>query len=514
VALTTDDPAGPPGVVVGLPEPDLPFHVEQHGIDFIPESERWASPKDLFGMWAGASIQIEYFIYGAILMTFGFTFAQALSLIVIGNLSFLLLGLCSLQGPNAGTTAFGTNRAAYGPNGSRVIAFFNWITQIGFEVEGLILIVFAGLALSVKAGLDPGNPAKVALVIGAVGIQFVLPFLGHATMVKVLRWLIIPFLILFAVTAVFSGQHAQLDAVPHGATWQVYMAGLAFTIALSGLGWTECGNDYSRYLPRNSSKKAIVGWVFLGTAIPQILIMTLGAAVATFLGNVGVNASGVKNPFEPFLHQSFIPAWFVVVFLTFGILQLFAINSLDQYSSGVTLQAVGIRVKRYQAVGIDSVVCLVVTLYAILHSGFSTYLKDFVAVVIVWIAPWVAIYLVDWVLRRYRYVPGELQKTGPDSLHYGHHGVSWSAMIAQLLGMIAAMAGLNPTFNVPGWMNPVAAATGTDSFTRADVSIFMGMAVAAVVYWFLARRSVARQADRQDDLLAAQGLLETTPANS
>ena len=68
-------------------------------------------------MWAGASVQVEYFIYGAILMTFGFTFAQALSLIIIGNLSFLLLGLCSLQGPDAGTSVFAINRAPSGPTG-------------------------------------------------------------------------------------------------------------------------------------------------------------------------------------------------------------------------------------------------------------------------------------------------------------------------------------------------------------------------------------------------------------
>ncbi len=88
------------------------FHVEQHGIDFIPESERWASPRDIFGMWAGASVQIEYFIYGAILMTFGLTFAQVVIVIVLGNLSFFLLGLCSLQGPQAGTTVFAINRGA------------------------------------------------------------------------------------------------------------------------------------------------------------------------------------------------------------------------------------------------------------------------------------------------------------------------------------------------------------------------------------------------------------------
>ena len=146
--------------VIHDPEVDEVFHVEQHGIDFIPESERWATPRDIFGMWAGASVQIEYFIYGAILMTFGLTFAQVIFVIVLGNLSYFLLGLCSLQGPNTGTAVFAINRAPFGPNGSRPISVFNWLTQIGFEVEGLILIVGAGLVLMIKAGYLPGEPRQ------------------------------------------------------------------------------------------------------------------------------------------------------------------------------------------------------------------------------------------------------------------------------------------------------------------------------------------------------------------
>ena len=128
--------------------------------------------------------------------------------------------------------------------------------------------------------------------------------------------------------------------------------------------------------------------------------MTLGAVVGTFIVKIGTGAGG----FLPFAHQSVIPAWFVVVFLIFAVVQLFAINSLDMYSSGVTLQALGLPVKRYQAVLVDCVVALGVTMYAIFNSSFTDYLSDFVDVVIVWIAPWSAIFLVDWVLRRYRYV--------------------------------------------------------------------------------------------------------------
>src|SRR5271170_1761191 len=144
----------------------------------------------------------------------------------------------------------------------------------------------------------------------------------------------------------FAIPHAHLHVVKTSGDWQAFTEALAFTIALSGLGWTECGNDYTRYCPPNASKKGIVGWVFIGTALPEILIMTLGAAVGTFLVNVGTQA----NAFVAFAHQSFIPAWFVDVFLIFCILQLFAINSLDLYSSGVTLQAMGVKIKRDWAV--------------------------------------------------------------------------------------------------------------------------------------------------------------------
>ncbi len=490
--------------IIHDPETEQAFHVEQHGIDFIPESERWASPLDIFGMWAGASVQVEYFIYGCILMgVFKFTFFQALSVIVLGNLSFFLLGLCSLQGPNTGTTVFAINRASYGPNGGRPISVFNWFTQIGFEVEGLILIVGAGIVLMTKAGYSAGSPAKAALVIGAVLIQGILPFLGHSTIMKSLRALILPFVALFVAFLAFAVHHATIHGVATGVGWKTYTEGLAFTIALSGLGWTECGNDYTRYCPTGASKKGIVGWVFLGTAVPEILIMALGAYVATFIPGIGTGTGG----FLPLATQSVIPAWFVVVFMIFAALQLFAINSLDLYSSGVTLQAIGVPVKRYQAVLIDCAIALGVTMYAIFNASFSTYLSDFVDLVIVWIAPWAAIFLVDWALRRYRYVPSELQKTGRDSLYWHSGGIFWPALIAQVVGMFAAISALSATFTLPHWLNLVTFhTTGAHDF-GADFSIFLGMGVGGLVYLILARRNVRTQADAQDALLKAEGLL-------
>jgi nucleobase:cation symporter-1, NCS1 family len=467
-----------------LPESDRAFALEQHGIDFVPLAERWARPRDLFGMWAGASFQIEYFVYGVILMTFfNLSFVQAVVAIIVGNLSFVLLGIASLQGPNAGTTVMAINRASYGPNGSRVIALFNWLTQVGFETEGLILVVFAGEVLMLKAGFAAGTPAKVILIIIAVAIQLLLPLLGHATIVKTLRALTLPFIALFAVLAGFTLGKINTSAIHTHGTWQQFLIAMAFTIALSGLGWTENGNDYSRYLPPDAKKGSIVSWVFLGTAVPEILVMCLGAAVGTYASAIAT----AQNPFTAFTSPHVVPTGLVVPLLIVAILQLFAINSLDLYSSGVTLHAMGARVQRWQAVVIDTVIACGLTIYAVFSSSFHTLLSEFADCVICWIAPWMAIFLVDWLLRGRSYVPAELQRTDRSGLYFRQGGVHWPAVIAQALGTLVAVESVSQTFFV-GQISRWIGADHAGYFP--DFSIYFGIVVGALVYLVLAGRAV------------------------
>ena len=486
--------------LIELPVADLPFHVEQHGIDLIPATERWARPRDLGAMWAGASINIEYFVYGALLMTFGFSLIQAFVLILVGNLSWLLVGLCSLQGPTTGTTTFGVNRAAFGPRGSKGLALFNWVTLIGFEVEGLILIVGAALVLCGQAGLHPGTPLKIAIILGAVGIQTLLPLFGHATMTTVLRWMIVPFVAIFAVVALYSLAHSHpASGTGAGVTWQLWTLGLAFSITLSGLSWTECGNDFSRYLPASTSRSKTVGWVFLGTALPQVGVMTIGAVAFSAIGATA-GWTGA-NPFTALQGQHVLPSWFVTVFMLAAIIQLFGINSLDLYSSGVTLQALGLRLRRHQAVVLDSSICLVITLYAVFSSSFAALLRDFVALVIVWIAPWCAVYLVDWMLRRGQYETEGLAASGVTGTYWGRHGFNVPAALGLGSGMLAALLTLNSTVPLPAWLHPFASATAADPHLGAasggDLSVFAGMLVAGLVYLVAARTTglVRRQLD-------------------
>jgi purine-cytosine permease-like protein len=451
--------------------------IERRGIEHVPQDARWGKPSSLFWMWAGAVWNIEFLVYGVLaVVVFGLSFAQAVLVILIGNLSYLLTGLASLQGPQAGTTTFAISRAPFGPNGNRLPSFFNWATQVGFEIEGIALVVFAAIALASRAGFMAGTAAKVVFVILAVAIQAVLPLFGHAAVLRVLKWLAIPFVILFVIMAVITTSKVNLHVPKHGAGWGSLMVFLALVIAAGGLGWTENANDYSRYLPPTADKRRIVLAVALGAGIPSVLLEILGAAVAT----------GVPGATSITTLTAAFPGWFIVPYLIVAIFQLFAINTLDLYSSGVTLQSLVPRLHRLQCVAIDTVVCGALAAYAVFSSRFFTLLADFILFIIVWLGPWCAIYLVDWLLRRNRYDAQALlnERRGR---YYRNGGVHWPAIIAQVVGMAAAAVWLNA---YSPYVSPLSSRVG-----GSDFSVFMGLFFGGVTYWLLARRSVRAEAE-------------------
>jgi NCS1 family nucleobase:cation symporter-1 len=446
---------------------------EHRGIDYIPVEDRRGRPRDLFWMWAGALFNVEYVVYGALIVAFGLSFWQAALVIVLGNLSYLIAGLGSLQGPAAGTSVFAVNRAPFGENGGRVLSAFNWITQVGYETEGLALVVLAGLALSAKAGVHASTGLKVALIVGAAVVQLVLPLFGHRMMLRVLRLLVGPFVVLFIVLAVLTLPKVHLTAGA-GASWQTAMVALALILSSGGYGWPIQASDYSRYLHPQTSRVRIVGAVALGGYIPTTLLSLLGAAVATTVDSASDPISGLPHAFS---------AWFLVPYLAFVILQLFAVNSLGLYSSGLTLQSIMPKIKRWQCVLIDTVVAAGLTAVMVFSASFNSFLTDFLLFMIIWIAPWVAIFLTDWYLRRGRYDSRSLL-SGRAGIYWRRGGVHLPGVAAQAIGMLAAAAWLDTTV----WRGPLSSLSN-----GADLSVFTGALAGGIVYWLLARRSVRRE---------------------
>jgi purine-cytosine permease-like protein len=175
-----------------------------------------------------------------------------------------------------------------------------------------------------------------------------------------------------------------------------------------------------------------------------------------------------------------------------AIVTLLAVNTIDLYSSGLTLQAIGLKIKRWQCVLVDMVIATVVAAIAIFNSDFNRVYSDFLSLLIVWLSPWLAIYLVDWVMRRGQYDAGALlQDRG--GRYWRNGGFHIPGVVAQLAGMVAACLWIDS----PAFVGPLSSRTA-----GSDFSFFMGLVVGGVLYYLLARTSVREQIAEPDPATA------------
>lgn len=466
----------------GGAEPEVygAFKLEQRGIELIPPSERPMKPAGLFWMWAGAIWNVEFLVYGALIMSFGLTFWQAVAAILIGNVFYIFLGAASLAGPETGTTTFMVSRAPFGRNGNRVPSVFNWITQVGFEIEGIVLIVLIVVAMFNHQSIGVSTGGKVAIIILAVAVQFVMPFFGHATITKMLRYLSYVFIVVFAIMAILVIPHAHITALKTTGSpdWWLWTTALVVIVSAGGLGWTENAADYSRYLPADTPKGQTFWSSTLGGAIPSILLELLGAA-AFLVSPSAAAATGVPSSFA---------SWFFWPFMILALPQLFAINTIDMYSSGVTLQAIGVPLKRWGCVLVDTIISGGVTALVIFRGNFYTDLSGFLLYIVVWLAPWFGIYFVDYLLRGGKYDTAALDAPR-GGLYWRNGGFNWKALFSLAAGMFAAMMWINAAFFFPAYTSPLSNATH-----GADLSWAFGLVVGAGLYFLLSYKSVREEA--------------------
>ena len=450
---------------------DKVFAIEQRGISLVGQQERHGRARDLFWMWLGSNLNVFYPVNGALVIYFGLSFSQAVAAIIIGNLIFFAVGLTSLQGPKTGTSTFAVSRAAYGQNGGKGLSLLNWVTCVGFEASGMALIVLAGLAVLGNAGVAASTGLKILLLLVAMCIQVFLPLFGHQTIVTIQRYLAYLLVPLFAIMAIVVADRIHLGALSHGSGWATFTVAVALLISAGGLSWANTGSDYSRYLPSETRPRSIFWSASIGGMLPAVLLEILGAGIASVVKSASDPISGLPSA---------LPSWVVTPYLIMAIVTLFAVNTIDLYSSGLTLQAIGLKIKRWQCVLVDMAIATIVAGITIFNSNFNRLYSDFLSLLIVWLSPWLAIYLIDWWMRRGRYdAPALLQDRG--GRYWRSGGFHIPGVVAQVAGMAASCLWIDTS----AFVGPLSSRTD-----GSDLSFFMGLFVGGAVYWLLARRSV------------------------
>jgi nucleobase:cation symporter-1, NCS1 family len=371
--------------------------IEPGGAEYIPLSERHGKPLQQFWTWVSPNMEFATIFVGVIgVWFFGQSFWMTTLAVVLGTaLGSLSMGALAARGPLFGVPQMVLSRIGFGWLGNILPAGVNaLVAGVGWFAVNSVSGAFALNALL-------GWNTKLCLLIIVV-VQLAVAFFGHNLVHAFERWafpvLVVIFLIASVVIVGKSHPGAHIAGVPGG--WLITF-GAAFGYAA---GWNPYASDYTRYLPKDTNRKATGLWAGLGVFISCVVLEVVGAAAAT----VTSAAKYVNNPTAGFV--SHLPTGVADATLLAIALGAICANALNVYSGSMSFLALGIklplRLRRAIVAIVFGIAGFFVALSGLSDAGYRY--NNFLLVIAYWIGPWLGVFFADQFLRRGKAVDGFL----------------------------------------------------------------------------------------------------------
>ena len=465
--------------------------LELNGINFIDESERRGNPRSLFWPWAAGNVSLLALSYGSFFLGFGISFWQATWAAIIGTIaSFLLVGVSSLAGKRANAPTMTLSRAAFGVKGNILPGLLSYLTFVGWETVLVSLATLATGTVFHRIGHVNHNLSLILGFLIAAGLTIFGGVLGYHTIMKLQKWLIVATLLLSVGYVLLTVSKINWSAVSHlhSGNLQGFLGAMIFGITGIGLGWVNSAADYSRYLPRHSSSKGVIGWTVFGSSVVPILMVIFGALLAgsskSLSDQIGMDPIGALT--------QLLPTWYLIPFAVVAILGLVGGAILDLYSSGLALVSIGMPVKRHIAASIDAVIMTIGTIYIVwFANSFIGPFQGFLITLGVPVAVWSAIFVADVIMRKKDYAEAELFDA---SGRYGRY--NWSSIGLIIVGSIIGFGFVTNTFaNWLSWQGYFMGVIGgkQGSWAYANVGVLFALAVGFFGHLLLGSRRIKNQ---------------------
>ncbi|MFJ8357316.1 purine-cytosine permease family protein [Streptomyces sp. NPDC093984] len=469
------------------------FQVEPHGLEVIGDAERKGTPRTLFWPWFGANVSVLGLSYGAFALGFGISFWQALAAGAIGIVfSFLLCGFIAVAGKRGSAPTMVLSRAAYGVRGNRLPSVVSWLLTVGWETVLTALATLATATVFGRLGWGGGTGTKVAALVLVGALTVVGGVMGFDLIMRLQTVITVVTGVLTVVYIALVADHIHWHTVgahPAGST-QEFIGALVFMMTGFGLGWVNAAADYSRYLPRTSSGRGVIGWTAFGASVAPLLLLVFGLLLA---GSSDILSKAVAaDPIGAL--TTILPTWFLVPFAVVAVLGLVGGAVLDIYSSGLALLSAGLRIPRPLAALVDGVLMIAGSVYIVFFAGdFLGPFMGFLTTLGVPIAAWCGIMLADLALRRRDYDEEDLYRPN------GRYG---DVPLTPLLLTLAATAigwGL-VTNTAASWLDwqgyllgPLGLGGTSGAWAYANLGVLAALAVGLLGTLVLGRGRVHRQ---------------------
>jgi len=456
-------------------EADL-FKVESTGIERIPDEQRHGYPWELGTMWAGAFLNYASLLTGSLLLGFGLGVWDSLSALVVGaSLAGLILGLVSISGPRGGVPQIVFSRRVFGYQGAYLAGALTVFLAVGWFAVDCVIATDALTQLGGEVGLSESRGTRAVLLLVVVVASVVVAVYGHRTVIVFERYGAAAFLAFAVILLVvlLPKMHPSMGATVHGtAHIGAWLLGAGITFALVA-SWFSFAADYSRYMPENSSPRALAAWVTVGSSVPVIALGMLGILLLSVkAGSTDVLATIVASTPKPL----------AIAFLLFVALGMIWANYLDVYTAGLAALALDVRLERWKTAAVCGAVGGVLACYALFVGNFLVTYQNFLLVTYIWAPAWAAVVLLDLFESR-------MQKI-ESSTFFQRSGVRWPALVSLVAGTAAAVPFVNSTL----WQSPIA----VHALHGADISGFVSFAVGGAMFALLRPASPRASAKLQD----------------
>src|SRR5262252_3151039 len=260
-----------------------PLQIEMNGINVISDSERKGHPRDLFWPWFAANVSVLGISYGAFVLGFGISFWQAVAVGVAGIIfSFLLCGFIAVAGKRGSAPTMVLGRAAFGVNGNKLPSLISWLLTVGWETVLVILATLATATVFERLGWGGGTATKVIALIVVVTLTIFGGVMGFDLIMRMQTVITIVTGVLTVMFCILVADHIHwhtVSAVPGGSA-EALIGALVFVMTGFGLGWVNVAADYSRYLPRRSSSRGVIGWTTFGSSLAPVILLIFGLLLA------------------------------------------------------------------------------------------------------------------------------------------------------------------------------------------------------------------------------------------
>ena len=445
--------------------------LEVRSIDYVPLNERHGKVWHLGPLWFMSNAQIATLAVGLISISEGASLFWSVLAIVIGVLvGTLFMAFHSAQGPQLGLPQMIQSRPQFGYIGALLVWLFAYVQYAGFNVFNSIL---GGEAMSQTAH----GPTKLWVVIVTL-VALVVALVGYDLIHKAERWLTYLMIVVFGIfTIALFLVHYPAGTFGVGTFKAAPFFGQFGVVAGYQISWAIYVSDYSRYLRPDVTVRTTFFWTYWGSAIGGAWMMIVGAVLAAWAGK-SFDGTGIGELNRVGDH---VFAGFGAIVLIVAALGLISVTALNMYGGSLTLisaidsfkrvrPTLGVRITTVTLTAVLSVVgALAAT------QNFLGNFDNFLLLILYLFIPWTAVNLVDYyIVRRGHYAIAEI--FNPHGM-YGRWG--WRGVLAYLIGFGAMV----PFFDVGTLFEGAAA----KALGGADISFFIGLPVAGVLYWIFTR---------------------------